>query len=350
MLDPDNMPEWIRAVVSKEANYSYVLAWPNDDDCGVLEWSAPVLVATTDFLNSKPIALELGIGSYRDLGRLVVDVNLADLCGTAAEPVCLLIGCTMPRDSSRHMFEELMLGASEEAHRWQVPIIGGDTKLGDHLSIFGVGIGSAASSHALLLQAAAEPGDILWVSGPLGSCAAGVLALTELDAAEWHSWAKRAILEPQLPLYRSRQLARLGAGKAGCDISDGLGADVSRLCAASGVGVIVQASAIPFEPPTGRIAQLLGIPVWSVSLVMGGDMQFIATTSDAHRSTLEALGFKAIGRITPERTMLLELPGHELVPLPAAGHRDGRRVPFAQEIRQLLATVGGPSEDTFADI
>jgi thiamine-monophosphate kinase len=49
-------------------------------------------------------------------------------------------------------------------------------------------------------------------------------------------------------------LARLaGVAHARCDVSDGLVADLGHICEASGVGVVIEVTALPLSPPARRI-------------------------------------------------------------------------------------------------
>jgi thiamine-monophosphate kinase len=128
-LDPDEAPIWLAKLWNTSLSED-VIAGVDEDDCAVLFFSDSVLVATTDFLNASPIALQLGLGDLYDLGRLLVAANLSDLCGTGAKPRALLTAITMERGSSQEDFQRLALGIDEEARRWKVPVVGGDTKLG----------------------------------------------------------------------------------------------------------------------------------------------------------------------------------------------------------------------------
>src|ERR1035438_1175277 len=130
LLDPDEMPPWIAGLWPHGRRPTKVLAGVNDDDCAVVKWDGRYLIATTDFLNANPIALELGVGSMWDLGRLVVASNLSDLCGSGALPVALLIGVTLPHGTTVTEFKSFMRGVKFETDRHGVPVVGGDSKLG----------------------------------------------------------------------------------------------------------------------------------------------------------------------------------------------------------------------------
>src|SRR5262249_42033610 len=139
-----------------------LVAGVNDDDCAVLRWNGAFLVLTTDYVNANPICLEFGLGDHATIGRLVVASNLADMLGTGATPKCLLLSVVMPRESETSTFLRLVSGAREEAARWHVPIVGGDTKLGKALAVCGTAVGAAPSEANLFLKFRVKPGEVIW--------------------------------------------------------------------------------------------------------------------------------------------------------------------------------------------
>lgn len=335
LLDPDDTPNWTAALW--QTLPPWVLAGVNQDDCAVLNLTDSLIVITTDFVNANPILSQIEIGGLWDIGRLAVAANLSDLCGSGAEPRALLIGVMLPRNSMAADFEQVMLGVQYEAARWGIPVVGGDTKLGRHTTIFGVAIGSAQSSQNLFLQNRAIPGDVIWVSGFIGSCTAAVLGLNRNDMSDdWLLWAKSTILQPNLPVSQSRLLSQSLRGRGGTDISDGLGADLANLCRASGVGAIINAGTIPIEESATQIAEKMGVPPWALAFGIGGDFQFVVTTSPENPSEIESLGFVRIGEITEDPRLLLSFPGGRLAPLPIGGHRDAKPLSFTEEARALV--------------
>ena len=336
LLDPDAVPEWLASLWPPANRDSRIVAGVNDDDCAVIQWSDAFLVATTDFLNSRPIVVQLNLGGLREIGRLLVASNLADLCGSGAEPRALLVAATFERNTSMTEFRDFMFGIRDEAAKWGVPVVGGDTKLGQSRALLAVALGGINNGESLFLKNRAQSGDLLWSSGALGSCNAAAVGLTQASLSdEWKQWAKDAILVPRVPLAKSRALARAQLGHGGIDVSDGLGADLRRMCVASRVGVIVEASQIPIEPQVNDVAQAVGLEPWSLSFGCGGDFQFLVTTSESSRSVMEGLGFSLIGRMTKEQELRLRRLDGVTVRMPDGGHRDARNVSFVEEILLL---------------
>jgi thiamine-monophosphate kinase len=335
-LDPDAMPSWLSRLWPASKYGPFLLAGINDDDCAIMRWDDDLLVVTTDYLNSSPIAVQLGIADESILGRLVVAANVADLLSTGATPRALLVGLTMPRNSTVSEYKRLMKGVKREADKLSLPVVGGDSKLGESLAVFAVAIGSASDRRELFPKNEAQPGDTVWVSGALGSCSAAVIGLCAGDiSVTLQNWAKKVLTRPCLPLTQSQALAHSHCGHGGIDVSDGLGEDLHRLCEASGVGVAVDADNILIDSHAAAIAAAHALPPWALAFASGGDFQFIATASPRHASVMESHGFHKIGSIRSGRHRILRLPDRRESPLPRTGHRDCRNMSFHEEIVAL---------------
>lgn len=339
-LDPDSVPAWLSRLWPAAKRDPRIVAGVNEDDCAVMQWGDEFIVLTVDFLNSRPIAVQLGLGGLTELGRLLVAANLADLCGTGAEPRALLIGATLERTASEDDFRSLMMGVQAESAKWGVPVVGGDTKLGDERALVAVALGGAPARECLFLKNGGKVGDLVWCSGPLGSCNAAVLGLTNHRMPEhWQQWASASILVPNLPLAKSRALSVARLGRGGIDVSDGLGADLKRLCEASHVGAIVEADRIPVEVETRQLAAEMGVEPWALAFGCGGDFQFLATTPrDAHQAVAD-LGFHLIGELTSGTDLRIQLSDGTSISMPSDGHRDARGTSFTEEILALVTAA-----------
>jgi thiamine-monophosphate kinase len=340
-LDPDRVPTWLSKLWSNvKLQNSNIVAGINEDDCAIMKLPSDLLIITTDFLNYRPIAFELGIGNFWHLGRLVVASNLSDLCGTGAKPLAMLLAVTMKKESKFNDFKELAMGVKYELDRYNIPLIGGDTKVGYANSFLGIAIGTSNSNCKLFKKNGAESGDLLWVSGYLGSNSAAVNGLSRYNMpVDWSNWAKKVILEPNLPLNKSLALSNSKKGKGGIDISDGLGADLANLCDASDVGVVVEVDKIPIIQQVNDLAKLKKIQSWIYSFIVGGDFQFAVTSNKKCYNDMEELGFINIGYITKEKNKLLKLPNGTLKPMPTFGHKDARGKSFSDEIEYILNKI-----------
>jgi thiamine-monophosphate kinase len=129
-------------------------------------------------------------------------------------------------------------GLIAAAEAYECAIVGGDLSSSATLvvSVAIVGDGGGLDVPPVL-RSGARPGDTLFVTGPLGSSAAGLQLLRRAQVSE----------APDLALAHRRPRARLDEGTAArvagasamIDVSDGLAADLRHLADASGVGVVV---------------------------------------------------------------------------------------------------------------
>ena len=133
-------------------------------------------------------------------------------------------------------------------------------------------------------------------------------------------------------------LSRIGRG--GTDISDGLGADLIRMCERSGVGARIWADRLPIAKAAKTCSVLLGTPSWVYPFALGGDFQFLVTIPSAHRGMAESFGLTSIGIMTNDESSTLVLPDEREIPIPRVGHEDGKRMTFAEEVQQVIEGLG----------
>jgi thiamine-monophosphate kinase len=343
-IDPDGKIPWLSSTIGSVLRAPYdLISGIGDDDCAVLDLAdRSILVVTSDYVNANPIILTLAIGSYFELGRYLVNSNLADLCGSGADPVAIITSIMWDKGRSEAEFEQLMHGAKAAAAAAHVAIVGGDTKLSSHAAYCAVGIGTAETRAQLFLKSQAQPGDGLWLSGNVGSCAAAVYGWDQQSAnQEWREWAREALANPTLPLDLAREASRLAMNAGGTDLSDGLGSDLTSLCDISKVGVEIVSGAIPFDPHVATLSAQLRVPPYAFAFTVGGDLQFVLSASEQYSSQLEALGLVRIGTIHPNPSYR-KLVGADgsATDLPTEGHRDAHKMTFRDEVGHLLVLQG----------
>ncbi len=250
------------------------------------------LVISTDALVAGahfPEGAAAELIAYRSLA-----VNLSDLAAMAAEPLCFTLALTLPQADSQWL-EAFSGGLAELAREFRCPLIGGDIGRGP-LQIAIQVHGLCRAGHELRREGAGA-GQKVYVTGWVGD---GVLALAGLGVAT-PDIAFNAPLE-ELPeecrahfhaaYFRPRP--RLGFALAAApliacaiDVSDGLLGDAGHLAAASGVGIVLDAEALPYSPAARRCA---GEESRLRAALCGGDDYELCFSSDpANESRLMAI-------------------------------------------------------------
>ena len=217
--------EVIRRLVEKLGDSSDLVVGAGDD-CAVVAMPGSTFhqVFTTDpvveGVHFLPTHEPERIG-HKAVGRV-----LSDIAAMGASPQWVLVNVVAAPDLDVKILEGIYDGMTALCRQFGATVIGGDLAQGPTLEVhvFGSGILPAGSA---LLRSGACPGDVIFVSGPLGGSAAG----RHLDF---------------LPRVEEGCFLR----ESGCvgalmDISDGLATDLRHLLSQSGVGAVLDADRIP---------------------------------------------------------------------------------------------------------
>jgi thiamine-monophosphate kinase len=254
----------------------------------------------THFLRDKHPPDAVG---WKCLARAVSDI--AAMGGT---PRCFLLSLALPVSLTGEWLEEFLHGLRRASRRFECLLAGGDTTRREEILINVTVIGEARRGRAVR-RSGAKPGDLLYVSGRLGEAELGFQLLKHTsEAASRTNSLTRKHLYPEPRLALGQWLATKGLASAMMDLSDGLSSDLSRLCAASGVGTRVEPSKIPAVrvPDADRKR---GIDPLRLALHGGDDYELLFTVPPAKASLLpRAFGNVAltpIGKITKKRGVLV---------------------------------------------
>ncbi len=148
-----------------------------------------------------------------DLGWKAVVVNVSDIAAMGGRPLHLLVTVAAPPGTD---LDRLFDGVAEAAQAYVCPVVGGDLTTADTLVVSVAVTGTVDGTP--VTRSGASPGEVIYVTGPLGAAAAS-------------GWTRR-------PLARVVEgVDARGAGAtAMIDVSDGLVADLGHIAEESGVG------------------------------------------------------------------------------------------------------------------
>ncbi|MBD3773408.1 MAG: thiamine-phosphate kinase [Rhodobacteraceae bacterium] len=213
------------------------------DDAAVIELGGEALVLTHDmmvegvhFLTEQDMA---------DVAWKLVAVNLSDLAAKGARPLGVLLGYTLGAGDAR-----FLAGLRKVLAAYDVPLLGGDTVSGGPPRSFGLTAIGRATHRPVPARGGAQPGDGLWLTGPVGA------AMLGFEAMQGGSTADTAAYRRPTPLLEQGQ-ALAPVVSAMMDVSDGVLLDASRMAAASGVAIAIETAAVPLAVPESRRADAL---------------------------------------------------------------------------------------------
>ena len=285
--------------------------WIGDDAAVVAGEAGPLLLATD--LVVAGVHTDPDVSSAADLGYKAMAVTVSDLAAMGARPRWALVSVAGPPGSDP---VALSAGVAEAAAELGCAVVGGDLSAAPavtvSVAVAGVLVPAPPAGPGPLLRAGARAGDTLWLTGPLGSSAAGLRLARSGVSGGTRVPAAALIAAHRRPRARvaEGEAARLAGAGAAIDISDGLVADARHLAVSSGVGL-----------------ELAGVPVTdgateAEALTGGEDYELLVATADGPRlvAAFAAAGLRppvAIGVCTPDAGRHVLEGG----PLPPGGWR-----------------------------
>jgi thiamine-monophosphate kinase len=332
-FDPPNL---------EDGSVQLVLGADARDDCAVLRFDGSIeLVATTDYVRGPKFSMyELGLLDEYDLGYYLAIANLSDVAAMGAAPIGLLPVVRYPGDMDDEVFERCIAGIVDGARSVGATCIGGDIGSAERIILSATALGVCAPGRALR-RSSAQPGDAVYVSGPIGRAGAAMLYFSARDAGraarlsdEIESDLLASWRRPRARADIAQDVARTGDRVACQDISDGLKAAVEELAAASDVGALVERNSLPIPTSVRAVADLLHVDATALALSASVDFELLFAVADdtAASGVLEANGAQRIGRCTEDTETLLH-GGDSDVPLPGVAwrHQDGDIVVTLQD-------------------
>jgi thiamine-monophosphate kinase len=262
----------------------------------------------THFLRDKHPADSVG---WKCLARAISDI--AAMGGT---PRCFLLSLAIPASLTGRWLDAFLSGLRRASLKFGCPLAGGDTTQRHEVLINVTVIGEVKAGHAVP-RSGARTGDILYVSGRLGGAEMGLKILKSAKrAASRMNPLTRKHLYPEPRLELGRWLAEKRIASAMIDLSDGLSSDLSRLCAASGVGARLDRDQFPAVRIPHFLLRRLGEAL-QMALHGGDDYELLFTAPSGSLPSLpwkfKNLRIYPIGVITSEPIVVYDEQGKSLI-------------------------------------
>ena len=271
------------------------------------------------------------------IGHRALAVNLSDLAAMGAAPRLALLSMALPATLRLEEFDGIVAGFTALANRYSLHVAGGNITRSPGPLMLDVTVMGTVKRRQALTRSGARPGDDVYVSGTMGSAAAGLALLRERQTTNGerrtpdaerrttndeprttnveprttnvgHLTASFLYPEPRLAL--GIHLSRNRAASACMDLSDGLADGLRQMAEASGVGMIIDAAALPIEPAARAFAPR-GTDAVTQALTGGDDYELLFAVRPRTQRRLNAatkrggVPLTRIGRCTAERGVTL---------------------------------------------
>ena len=318
------------------------------DDAAFLSSPAKEVVLTTDAL-VEDVHFRRRWCTPEDVGWKALAVNLSDVAAMGATPLAALVSLILPPTTPVSAVLGFYRGMRPLARRHAVDILGGNLARGPILSLTLTVLGESRDGKPLL-RSGARPGDRLFVSGQPGQARLGCMILDhafgQKPGSRKDPWVSpttfqfrerkrvlgelpgsatvvRRFLRPEPRLDLARNVRRHDP-TALMDLSDGLAADLPRLARASGVGIVVEADALPASRAFRRLCEGFRVSAERITLEGGEDYELIMTLP-AKAPRPDPKQWWAIGEITSGNKVLVRDPSGRTRPPRVKGYDHFKR-------------------------
>ena len=272
------------------------------DDCAVLP-TYPISEGPGELLVSTDLLME-GVhflrkeSSPEDIGWKAAAVNLSDIAAMGGHPVATFLSIALPKDAQGEWAERFIKGYAEISDLFDVPLLGGDTTSSLRDIAINVCVLGRCPSGKAITRSGARPGDVIYVTGPLGDSAAGLQAiLKNLERTEDVTTLIHRHKRPQPHIRAASDLIATDLVGAMMDISDGIASDLRHILKASGVGAIVELDRLPLTEEFMRVCKEQNWNAYELATGGGEDFELLFTAPAGLEKRTDIITVYPIGRI-----------------------------------------------------
>lgn len=273
-----------------------------EDDAAILSMGEQYLVITSDLL-FQPTHFPSEM-SPQQMGMKSVVVNLSDLAAMGARPLGIIMSMGLPPDLLLEDFDLLVDGILRTCQNYDIALLGGDTNQTNEITLCGTAIGMV-DPDKILMKYGGRKGDLVAVTGVLGSAAAGFevlgdeVVMESLNPKERNEILKTA-LQPEARVKEGIVIAKSN-GTSCTDITDGLVSEMGEIIAANEqkIGIRFYEDKIPMRPILDVVAKISGKSAREMVLYYGEDFELLFTINPQDFVSLQKeIEVHAIGEVT----------------------------------------------------
>ncbi len=220
------------------------------DDAGVYRWEGgPALVQTVDLFT--PIVDDPFV-----YGQIAAANATSDIYAMGGKPLTALAIAAFPKDDlDPEAIRAIFRGGFEKLREAGVSLLGGHT-VQDREIKFGYAVTGAIDPSRVLSNAGARPGDVLFLTKPVGTGIVGTAIKFDRVDATLAAEAVRSMQTLNRAAAEALQTLHAGAVHACTDVTGfGLIGHATEMARASGVTIAISAGVVPLFPGVLEIAE-----------------------------------------------------------------------------------------------
>ncbi|MGH2562941.1 MAG: thiamine-phosphate kinase [Ginsengibacter sp.] len=282
------------------------------DDAAVLDHFGKQVVVTTDML-VEGIHFDLIYTPLKHLGYKGVIANLSDVYAMNATPQQITMSIAFSNRFSLEALDEFYEGVYAACDRYNVDLVGGDTTSSQKGFIICVTAIGEIAPDKYVKRSTAKTGDLICVSGDLGSAFLGLTILEREKKIFLETKGVQPDLENQdyiigrflKPEARKDIIEFFATDKviptSMIDISDGLSSEILHICKQSKKGCVLYEEKIPVNEMARQFAYKLEIDPTACALSGGEDYELLFTLDQKDYNKIASNhNISVVGHITGE--------------------------------------------------
>ncbi|MDM5197005.1 thiamine-phosphate kinase [Fictibacillus enclensis] len=317
--------EWIKTISPAGHRQSSVIQGIGDDAALVQGSSWDQIVCLDTMVEGIHFTSET-MTPYH-VGYKSLAANISDIAAMGGVPLYYLVSIAIPSSWEEEGLSQVYKGMADLAEAYDMDLIGGDTVSTKGPLVLSVTVMGQVEPGRNLLRSNAKPGDVVFLSGPVGDSAGGLdLLLKRSLTGPFTAEEKQLVKAHQLPephVGPGRILAASDKRVSLNDISDGMASEANEIAEASGAVLTLFHDKLPRSP----VLQMYPEDQQDQWIFFGGeDYKLIGTMSPDDFAQAEAACKKAgytltvIGEVSSGEPGVQLKKGSHVEPLLKAGY------------------------------
>ncbi len=302
-----------RAGPGNGPTFSFNLTVDNGDDTAAWSAGPGQELFTTDTM-VEGVHFTRKTTPWWDLGWKSVATNISDVASMGGRPTYALVTLGLPPETQVRDLESLYQGMMEVSNEYGLAIVGGDMVRSPVVFIT-VALTGAMPGQPMV-RTGARPGDMVAVTGYLGSSGGGLKLMLQdpSEKGEAADYLRKIHRRPRPAVAVGQTLVEAGIATA-MDVSDGLADDLAKLCLASGVSGKIFADRLPIHPSLSS-----RFPRDCLDLALGGGEDYVLLFTGQPAKINHVVsglpdGAAVVGEVLagePGRVMVIDAKGQEV--------------------------------------